>query len=176
MPVIFIQQYDYQLNISFRGDKSFRSFLHFPQLSAIKSPLPPIIPVHIVRGQDIEFCNHIPSEKCLLEAIIEKFGADERFYTCSADNLTAQGLIEFLKEHGKLKPVGEGFTVDTKMVLQRDKPIRFEREWDFKGRSHRLCHRQTCGRPPRRRPCRQECVGAIRQRGDCEARPHGLPD
>ena len=36
---------------------------------------------------------HSYTEKSLLEAIIAKFGQEERFYTCSADNLTAQGLI-----------------------------------------------------------------------------------
>ena len=35
------------------------------------------------------------TEEGLLKAIIEQFGPDERFYTCSAENLTAQGLIEF---------------------------------------------------------------------------------
>ena len=30
------------------------------------------------------------TEESLLAAIIERFGKDERFYTCSADNLTAQ--------------------------------------------------------------------------------------
>ena len=59
---------------------------------------------------------HSYSEKSLLEAIIARFGTDERFYTCSADNLTAQGLIDFLKEHGKFKPSGDGFTVDTTTV------------------------------------------------------------
>lgn len=60
------------------------------------------------------------SEKSLLEAIIEKFGADARFYTCSAENLTAQGLIDFLKEHGKFTPMGDGFTVDTTKVCEND--------------------------------------------------------
>ena len=63
---------------------------------------------------------HSYSEKSLLEAIIEKFGADARFYTCSAENLTAQGLIDFLKEHGKFKPMGDGFTVDTIKVCEND--------------------------------------------------------
>jgi probable metal-binding protein len=63
---------------------------------------------------------HSYSEKSLLEAIIEKFGADARFYTCSAENLTAQGLIDFLKEHGKFKPMGDGFTVDTTKVCEND--------------------------------------------------------
>ena len=37
------------------------------------------------------------TEEGLLKALIEQFGPDERFYTCSAENLTAQGLIDFLK-------------------------------------------------------------------------------
>lgn len=63
---------------------------------------------------------HSYSEKSLLEAIIARFGTDERFYTCSAENLTAQGLIDFLKEHGKFKPLGDGFTVDTTIVCEND--------------------------------------------------------
>ena len=58
------------------------------------------------------------TEKSLLEAIIEKFGPEERFYTCSADNLTAQGLIDFLKERGKFKPAEDGFTVDESKVCE----------------------------------------------------------
>lgn len=63
---------------------------------------------------------HNYSEKSLLEAINEKFGAEARFYTCSAENLTAQGLIDFLKEHGKFMPTDEGFTVDTTRVCNND--------------------------------------------------------
>ena len=63
---------------------------------------------------------HSYSENSLLEAIIEKYGADERFYTCSAENLTAQGLIDFLKSHGKFKPVDEGFTVDATKVCENE--------------------------------------------------------
>ena len=63
---------------------------------------------------------HSYSENSLLEAIIEKYGTDERFYTCSAENLTAQGLIDFLKEHGKFISVDEGFTVDATKVCEND--------------------------------------------------------
>ena len=61
---------------------------------------------------------HSYTEKSLLEAIIAKFGPEERFYTCSADNLTAQGLIDFLKERGKFIPMEDGFTVDGSKVCQ----------------------------------------------------------
>ena len=61
------------------------------------------------------------TEESLLAAIIERFGKDERFYTCSADNLTAQGLIDFLKEHGKFLPMADGFTVDSTKVCDHEK-------------------------------------------------------
>ncbi len=61
---------------------------------------------------------HSYSEKSLLEAIIEKFGTEERFYTCSAENLTAQELINFLKEYGKFKPTDDGFTADAGKVCE----------------------------------------------------------
>ena len=63
---------------------------------------------------------HSYTEKSLLEAIIEKFGKEERFYTCSAENLTAQGLIDFLKDHGKFMPMDDGFTVDTSKVCENE--------------------------------------------------------
>ena len=59
---------------------------------------------------------HSYTEKSLLKAIIEKFGPEERFYTCSADNLTARGLIDFLKDRGKFMPAEDGFTVDESKV------------------------------------------------------------
>lgn len=45
----------------------------------------------------------------LRNAIAGRFGADARFHTCSADNLTPEGLIEFLNARGKLTPVAGGF-------------------------------------------------------------------
>ncbi len=63
---------------------------------------------------------HSYSEKSLLEAIIAKFGTEERFYTCNAERLTAQELIDFLKEHGKFKPMDDGFTVDTTKVCENE--------------------------------------------------------
>ena len=57
------------------------------------------------------------TEESLVEAIIRKFGADERFYTCSAEDLTARQLVEFLKERGKFMPAADdGFTVDVTKV------------------------------------------------------------
>ena len=44
------------------------------------------------------------SEASLREAIIEKFGKEQRFYACSAENMNVDELIEFLKQKGKFMP------------------------------------------------------------------------
>jgi probable metal-binding protein len=46
----------------------------------------------------------------LKAAILARFGADARFYTCAAENLTADGLIDFLAARGKFVAQGDGFT------------------------------------------------------------------
>lgn len=56
------------------------------------------------------------SEASLKEAIVRKFGREQRFYTCSAENMDADELIEFLKMKGKFMPSDEGFTVDVSKV------------------------------------------------------------
>jgi probable metal-binding protein len=52
----------------------------------------------------------------LREAIIAKFGADARFHTCSADDMDAAGLIEFLAARGKFTEQAGGFTLDPAKV------------------------------------------------------------
>jgi len=44
--------------------------------------------------------------------IIEKFGAEARFHTCSAENMTAKELIELLESRGKFVDAGDGFSTD----------------------------------------------------------------
>ena len=61
------------------------------------------------------------SEESLIEAIIKKFGAEERFYTCAADNLTAEELVQFLKEHGKFMPTNAGFTIDVTSICDHER-------------------------------------------------------
>ena len=56
------------------------------------------------------------SEASLKEAIVKTFGEDQRFYTCSADNMEVDELIGFLKRKGKFMPAGEEFTVDISKV------------------------------------------------------------
>jgi probable metal-binding protein len=43
-------------------------------------------------------------------AIKERFGADARFYTCSAEGMTAAELIEFLAQRGKFIEKADGFS------------------------------------------------------------------
>lgn len=42
------------------------------------------------------------SEASLKEAIVKTFGEDQRFYTCSAENMDADELIVFLKQKGEI--------------------------------------------------------------------------
>ena len=44
----------------------------------------------------------------LTEEIVKQFGADARFHTCSAEDLTAEGLVQFLDARGKLVPQDGG--------------------------------------------------------------------
>lgn len=62
--------------------------------------------------------NSYSTKQELIDAIIERFGADERFCTCSAENLTAAELVEFFSGRGKFMPAAEAgcFTVDTNNV------------------------------------------------------------
>ena len=56
------------------------------------------------------------TELSLREAIIQKFGEQQRFFTCSADNMDVDTLIEFLKRKGIFIPANGGFTVDMTKV------------------------------------------------------------
>ena len=63
--------------------------------------------LHMMKGNSY-------SELSLKKAISEKFGEDQRFYTCSAENMDIDELIDFLKMKGKFMSTDEGFTVDMK--------------------------------------------------------------
>jgi probable metal-binding protein len=56
------------------------------------------------------------SEKTLREAIINKFGEQQHFYACSAEDMDVDELIVFLKRKGKFMPSDDGFTVDITKV------------------------------------------------------------
>lgn len=44
--------------------------------------------------------------------ILARFGDEARFHTCSAENLTADELIEFLDGRGKFTGDGAGFNTE----------------------------------------------------------------
>lgn len=56
------------------------------------------------------------SEASLRAAIINKFGESQRFYACSAENMSVDELILFLKQKGKFMPSDDGFTVNITKV------------------------------------------------------------
>ncbi|SFN24843.1 probable metal-binding protein [Formivibrio citricus] len=49
------------------------------------------------------------TKESLQNAIIERFGADTRFHTCSAEGMTAAELIDFLAAKGKFIEDDAGF-------------------------------------------------------------------
>ncbi|WP_080903765.1 YecH family metal-binding protein [Parabacteroides sp. Marseille-P3160] len=59
---------------------------------------------------------HSYTENSLKEAIKERFGEERLFYTCSADHLTIDELVVFLKERKKFIPAESGFTVDSSKI------------------------------------------------------------
>lgn len=54
----------------------------------------------------------------LREDIIAQFGPDARFFTCSADNLTAEGLIDFLESKGKFVSCEQGFQTSPDLMCK----------------------------------------------------------
>ena len=49
------------------------------------------------------------SRESLEAAIIERFGADARFHSCSASDMDAQAVVDFLAKRGKFVLRGAGF-------------------------------------------------------------------
>ena len=54
----------------------------------------------------------------LLADIVATFGPDSRFFYCSAENLTAEGLIDFLQAKGKFVPCEEGFQTSAELMCK----------------------------------------------------------
>lgn len=53
----------------------------------------------------------------ILEAeIIEKYGPETRFHTCSAENMTANELIDFLEQRGKFVSDGDQFSTQEENI------------------------------------------------------------
>lgn len=54
----------------------------------------------------------------LRAAITARFGEEARFYTCSAQGMTANELVTFLEGRGKFIPEGEGFRTESDRICQ----------------------------------------------------------
>lgn len=54
----------------------------------------------------------------LVGAIVAQFGPDARFFTCSAEGMTASELINCLEAKGKFMPVPGGFAINPGRVCQ----------------------------------------------------------
>ncbi|WP_077195769.1 YecH family metal-binding protein [Prevotella ihumii] len=67
--------------------------------------------LHMMEG------NSYATKEELVKAIVEKFGEEERFHTCSVDGMTAEELVDFLESKGKFMPAqAESFTVDASKI------------------------------------------------------------
>ncbi|MEQ9878689.1 YecH family metal-binding protein [Pectobacterium aroidearum] len=54
----------------------------------------------------------------LISTIEARFGSAARFHTCSAENMTAPMLVQFLSERGKFIPQDAGFTTSASKICQ----------------------------------------------------------
>ena len=54
----------------------------------------------------------------LCAAIIDRFGEDAQFYTCSAKNMTPDELVTLLERRGKFVEAGEGFTTEPSRICK----------------------------------------------------------
>jgi len=50
--------------------------------------------------------------------IVAKFGAETRFYACSADNMTPDELMDFLQAKGKFVPCDQGFQTSADLMCK----------------------------------------------------------
>jgi len=56
------------------------------------------------------------NRESLRQAIHNQFGSDTRFHTCSAENMDAEALIDFLEARGKFVDMGDGFTTPKEKI------------------------------------------------------------
>ena len=75
-----------------------------------------------IHGHDvidmIQQAGHAFSRAELVAAIDAQFGADARFHTCSAEGLSADGLVEFLAARGKFVGSDSALAIDPAKLCQ----------------------------------------------------------
>ena len=60
------------------------------------------------------------TRESLRAAILERFGTDARFHTCSAQGMDADGIIEFLAARGKFVEGDGGFTTEPGKICNHE--------------------------------------------------------
>ena len=60
--------------------------------------------MHMMLELDKDF-----SRESLAQAIVDRFGADARFRSCSADNMDVDAVVAFLESRGKFVARDDGF-------------------------------------------------------------------
>jgi probable metal-binding protein len=60
----------------------------------------------------------IYTKASLVSEIVDRFGTEARFHTCSAENLTADQLVAFLESKGKLVPQQSGFQTSANLLCK----------------------------------------------------------
>jgi probable metal-binding protein len=88
-----------------------------PSATAPAQPAPTSIHGHEVIAMIYE-SKQAYTRESLAAAIVARFGADTRFFTCSAEGMTAPELVTFLEERGKFMPMDGGFTINPARVCQ----------------------------------------------------------
>lgn len=58
------------------------------------------------------------TRESLLQALVEKYGENSHFHTCSAEGLTANELIDFLQSRGKFVEVEQGFNTQVSKICK----------------------------------------------------------
>lgn len=58
------------------------------------------------------------TRESLRDAIHQRFGEETRFFTCSAENMTAEELIDFLAQRGKFVPTDGGFSTQADRICR----------------------------------------------------------
>lgn len=58
------------------------------------------------------------TQATLVADIVTTFGPDARFFTCSAENLTPEGIVAFLQAKGKFVPCQEGFQTSADLMCK----------------------------------------------------------
>ncbi len=58
------------------------------------------------------------TRESLTNAILDRFGPDTRFHTCSAAGMSAAEMVTFLEARGKFLPAAAGFRINPQRVCQ----------------------------------------------------------